>query len=125
MPPPKSHLILWAGWQLTGPMNHVAVGDGLDVLEVVPLYDTAVIGHRQYLASKRGLRYIAQIPTPREVDIQAGSRSWSCVAASVRVMRAAGLNVPRCITPQSLALWCMTYGTIRPVTIDDMEEPQA
>jgi hypothetical protein len=106
-------------------MNHVAVGDGLDVLEVVPLYDTTVIGQRRYLASKHGLRYIAEIPTPREVDIQAGSRSWSCVAASVRVMRAAGLDVPRCLTPQSLASWCMTYGTIRPVTTDDMEEPQA
>lgn len=106
-------------------MNHVAIGDGLDVLEVVPLYDTTIIGHRRYIAGKRGLRYIAEIPTPREVDIQAGSRAWSCVAASVRVMRDAGLDVPRCITPRSLALWCMTHGTIRPVTTDNVEEPQA
>ncbi len=117
-----NQLVLWAGWHFTGSMNHVAVGDGRRVLEVVPLYDSVLIPQDGYLAIRHGLRYVAEIETPSEVDLGAGRAGWMCVDATVRVIRSGGVEVPTCITPWSLMKWCLTHARVRPVEVRHMEE---
>lgn len=109
--PRLNHLVTRVGWWWSGPLCHVSVGDGAKVAHVRPLHGVDYFSNNDYMGS-RGLKHIAEVETPRPVDLQQAEHGWTCVDAACRVIRSGGLDVPTLWTPKQLASWCMIHGRI-------------